>query len=91
MKGEKVRGCTSCEPSSLIGILPDGWRRLPDGTHGQDGAFDRDLIRGGHYGQRSCEPHLKAKHMALFDVPKVRLEIRNAHAPRFRLRCARWM
>jgi len=19
--------------------------------------FDRDLIRGGHYGQRSCEPH----------------------------------
>jgi hypothetical protein len=26
--------------------------------------FDRDLIRGGHYGQRSCEPHLKAEHMA---------------------------
>ncbi len=25
--------------------------------------FDRDLIRGGHYGQRSCEPHL-AEHMA---------------------------
>ena len=24
--------------------------------------FDRDLIRGGHYGQRSCEPHLKAEH-----------------------------
>ena len=24
----------------------------------------RDLIRGGHYGQRSCEPHLKAEHMA---------------------------
>ena len=23
--------------------------------------FDRDLIRGGHYGQRSCEPHLKAE------------------------------
>src|SRR4051812_45988354 len=20
-------------------------------------SFDRDLIRGGHYGQRSCEPH----------------------------------
>jgi hypothetical protein len=20
-------------------------------------AFDRDLIRGGHYDQRSCEPH----------------------------------
>src|SRR5947209_1629285 len=27
-------------------------------------AFDRDLIRGGHYGQRSCEPHIKAEHMA---------------------------
>jgi len=27
-------------------------------------AIDRDLIRGGHYGQRSCEPHLKAEHMA---------------------------
>jgi hypothetical protein len=26
-------------------------------------AFDRDLIRGGHYGQRSCEPHSKAEHM----------------------------
>jgi hypothetical protein len=26
--------------------------------------FDRDLIRGGHYGQRSCEPHLKAEHIA---------------------------
>src|SRR5205807_7653056 len=25
---------------------------------------DRDLIRGGHYGQRSCEPHSKAEHMA---------------------------
>jgi len=27
-------------------------------------ASDRDLIRGGHYGQRSCEPHPKAEHMA---------------------------
>jgi hypothetical protein len=26
--------------------------------------IDRDLIRGGHYGQRSCEPHSKAEHMA---------------------------
>jgi hypothetical protein len=26
--------------------------------------FDWDLIRGGHYGQRSCEPHQKAEHMA---------------------------
>ena len=27
-------------------------------------AFDRDLIRGGHYGQQSCEPHQQAEHMA---------------------------
>ena len=27
-------------------------------------AFDRELIRGGHYGQRSCEPRSKAEHMA---------------------------
>ena len=26
--------------------------------------IDRDLIRGRHYGQRSCEPHTKAEHMA---------------------------
>jgi len=26
--------------------------------------FDRDLIRGEHYGPRSCEPHQKAEHMA---------------------------
>jgi hypothetical protein len=26
--------------------------------------FGRDLIREGHYGQRSCEPHQKAEHMA---------------------------
>ena len=32
-----------------------------DNPHGPEHcrmrAFDRDLIRGGHYGQRSCEPH----------------------------------
>jgi hypothetical protein len=33
-------------------------------SHSRMRAFDRDLIRGGHYGQRSCEPHLKAEHMA---------------------------
>jgi hypothetical protein len=27
-------------------------------------ANDRDLIRGGHYAQRPCVPHLKAEHMA---------------------------
>jgi hypothetical protein len=33
-------------------------------THYRMRVVDRDLIRGGHYGQRSCEPHLKAEHMA---------------------------
>jgi hypothetical protein len=28
-------------------------------------AFDRDPIRGGHYGQRSCEPRYQAEHMAM--------------------------
>ena len=27
----------------------------------------RDLIRGGHYGQRSCEPRKQAEHMAATD------------------------
>ena len=27
-------------------------------------AFDRDPIREGHYGQRPCEPHSKAGHIA---------------------------
>jgi hypothetical protein len=33
-------------------------------SHCRMRVFDRDLIRGGHYGQRSCEPHLQAEHMA---------------------------
>ena len=32
-------------------------------THCRMRGVDRDLIRGGHYGQRSCEPRLKAEHM----------------------------
>ena len=27
-------------------------------------AYDRDLIRGGHYGQRPSVPHKQAEHMA---------------------------
>src|SRR6476646_11695172 len=49
-----------------------GWDRRRSGdqdnplvpSHSRMRAFDRDLIRGGHYGQRPCEPHLKAEHMA---------------------------
>jgi hypothetical protein len=33
-------------------------------SHCRMRAFDRDLIRGGHYGQRSCEPRKQAEHMA---------------------------
>jgi hypothetical protein len=33
-------------------------------AHHRMRAFDRDLIRGGHYGQRSCEPRKQAEHMA---------------------------
>ena len=33
-------------------------------THCRMRAIDRDLIRGGHYGQRPCVPHSKAEHMA---------------------------
>ena len=30
-------------------------------SHRRMRAFDRDLIRGGHYGQRSCETALKGR------------------------------
>ena len=33
-------------------------------AHRRMRAFDRDLIRGGHYGQRPRVSHLKAEHMA---------------------------
>jgi len=33
-------------------------------AHNRMRGFDRDLIHGGHYGQRSSEPHLQAEHMA---------------------------
>src|SRR5690242_7023571 len=33
-------------------------------AHRRMRAIDRDLIRGGHYGQRRCVPHSKAEHMA---------------------------
>ena len=32
--------------------------------HSRMRVSDRDLIRGEHYSQRSCEPHSKAEHMA---------------------------
>ena len=33
-------------------------------SHCRMRVIDRDLIRGGHYGQRPCVPHSKAEHMA---------------------------
>ena len=35
--------------------------------HSRMRVIDRDLIRGGHYGQRSCEPRKQAEHMAATD------------------------
>ena len=32
-------------------------------AHGRMRAFDRDLIRGGHYGQRPSEPRQQAEHI----------------------------
>ena len=43
-------------------------------SHCRMRGFDRDLIRGGHYGQRSCEPHLQAEHMAALTQACVREE-----------------
>ena len=41
--------------------------------------FDRDLIRGEHYGQRSCEPHSKAEHMAAPTKPaNVKIPLANS-------------
>ena len=41
-------------------------------------AFDRDLIRGGHYGQRSCEPRKQAEHMAApTNAAKVKILLAN--------------
>jgi len=39
--------------------------------------FDRDLIRGGQYGQRSCEPRKQAEHMA---APTNAANVKNALA-----------
>ena len=33
-------------------------------AHRRMRAYDRDLIRGGHYGQRPRVPHSQAEHMA---------------------------
>jgi hypothetical protein len=40
-------------------------------------AYDRDPIRGGHYGQRSGEPHEQAEHMA---APTTAARVKNALA-----------
>jgi hypothetical protein len=36
-------------------------------SHHRMRGIDRDLIRGGHYGQRSREPRKQAEHMAATD------------------------
>ena len=44
-------------------------------------ASSNDLIRGGHYGPRSCEPHLQAEHMAALTQACVRV-LANPELPR---------
>jgi hypothetical protein len=46
--------------TDMSGTFPFGISRArASGSHKSSG-----LIRGGHYGQRSCEPQLKAEHKA---------------------------
>ena len=40
------------------------WLREGVPIHCRMRGIDRDLIRGGHYGRPSCEPHPQAEHMA---------------------------
>jgi hypothetical protein len=48
-------------------------------SHHRMRVVDRDLIRGGHYGQRSCEPHSKAEHMAAPTKPaNVKIPLANS-------------
>ncbi len=46
------------------GVMPPVADQAPTKPIVAPGVVDRDLISGGHYGQRSCEPHSKAEHMA---------------------------
>jgi hypothetical protein len=55
---------------------------------------DRDLIRGKHYGQRSCEPHSKAEHMAAPTTCDVKILLANlepsTHGPKLPTRNVRY-
>jgi len=56
-------------------------------------AFERDLIRGGHYGQRSCAPREQAEHMAApTNAAKVKFLLANrepsTHGPSAKLQDA---
>jgi hypothetical protein len=47
--------------------------------HSRMRASDRDLIREGHYGQRSCEPRKQAEHMAApTNSAKVKISLANS-------------
>src|SRR5215468_4567246 len=62
--------CKSIPPTHLASTShqcakkTDDWHRCLLRARHERRAFDRDLIRGRHYGQRSCEPHKQAEHMA---------------------------
>src|SRR5262249_17435691 len=59
-------------------------------------ASDRDLIREGHYGQRSCEPRKQAEHMAApTNSANVKISLANSepstHGTKRTSRCAQSM
>ena len=54
--------CSASKSGSSISSMILAWHRS-NRTAGVSTAFQASA-RGGHYGQRSCEPHQKAEHMA---------------------------
>jgi ABC transporter substrate binding protein len=58
------KSAASFEVREVAGGKSSDARSAPRASASRMRAFDRDLIRGGHYGQPSCEPHQQAEHMA---------------------------
>jgi hypothetical protein len=64
-----------CATNKVASVDRSGDQDNPLGSkHCQMREFDRDLIRGGHYGQPSYEPRQKAGHMAALTNAAIRDE-----------------
>jgi hypothetical protein len=60
-RGYATRRIVPRSPNKMLGRQEDA----PASQQCRMWVFDRELIRGGHYGQRSCEPQQqRAGHMA---------------------------